>query len=722
MSTLERTVLLLRKGWRLSSVYLFAGAYAAIFIHGSFANFWESSVRKIAIIILFGAWVVVFGVKAHRRFAGSRNTDRSVTERVDLELGLLLVVGIYAAAQAAGGLSSLVYPVIFVLMAFLVVYTPQWVGFTLAATAIGIEFAIAAFGPQGISFYEGFIHSLFIVFFALINLVSTRAGIARMQRCAEKMEAEAKAARADDARAFRIIAPAKSRSGRDSRQEEVQQLTDSSMNRLKSAMHHHVALLKRTMKLNTCAVLWLDANGENLMVKQCISDMENVITKPFNKGEGVLGAVLKHRKPLRLEGLRPGYGGLIYYAEPVAVTDFIGIPILEGDNLMGVLCADRMDGRPFEHGDVEAMEASVESLLSIISNERMFNQLQKAKSEQGNLLMASEVLSRNLGEQDVVKAALNAAGQIVHFELGAVALVTEDGDQVVCEAAGPKSEGLVGVVVSATESLAAAALKNRHYLPYRGELDPKQQILLSKHSQGIFAKMHSAMVLPLSSGDTSFGTLILASSQENVFDEEVRTTLQVMTNQLGTVLENARMYQKLKELATTDGLTGLPNHRIFQEALDKKIASSTRFGNNLSLIFCDVDHFKNVNDTYGHPVGDLVLKRLSTILKKEVVRDTDLPARYGGEEFAIICEGTDTEGAVKLAERIRRDFEEEVFHTDQGTLKVTISMGIATCPIHARQKEELIERADTALYAAKEGGRNQVRTWKKGMLPQLLHK
>jgi len=715
MSTLEHTVLLLRKGWRMLSVYLFAGAFAALFVCVPFADFRESGASQIAIIILFGAWASVFGVQAYRRFAGIKNRKPAIREWDDLKLGLLLVVGTYAAVQAVGGLSSLVYPAVFMLMAFLVVHTPQWVGFTLVATTIGIEFAIAALGPKGTSFYEGFVHSLFIVFFALINLVSTRAGIARTQRCAEKKEEEAKAATADDARAFRLIAPAKSNSGRHRREEDVLRLTDSSMNRLKGAMHHHVALLKRTMKLNTCSVLWLDASGENFMVKKSISDMENVTTKPFNKGEGVLGAVLKHRKPLRLEGLRPGYAGLFYYAEPVAVTDFIGVPILEGDSLMGVLCADRIDGRPFEQGDVEAMEASVESLLSIIANERVFNQLQKAKSEQGKLLMASELLSRNPGEKDVVKAALNAAGQIVPFELGAVALVMEDGDQVVCEAAGPKSEGLVGVVVSATESLAAAALKNRHYLPYRGELDPKQQILLSKHSQGIFAKMHSAMVLPLTSGDTSIGTLLLASSQESVFDEEVRTTLQVMTNQLGAVLENARMYQKLKELATTDGLTGLPNHRIFQEALDKKIASSSRFGNNLSLIFCDVDHFKNVNDTCGHPVGDLVLKKLSSILKKEVVRDTDLPARCGGEEFAIICEGTDTEGAVNLAERIRRDFEEEVFHTDQGTLKVTISMGIATCPIHARKKDELIECADTALYAAKEGGRNQVRTWKKGM-------
>jgi two-component system cell cycle response regulator len=716
MSSLERTVFLLRKGWRISSIYLFIVAFAAIFVCAPFADFRERGASRIVITLLFGAWASVFGVQTYKRFAGiKKNRKPSIREWDDLKLGLLLVVGTYAAVQATGGLIPLIYPAVFIVMALLVIYTPQWVGFTLAATAIGIEFAIAAFRPGGTSFYEGFVHSLFILLFSLINLLSMKAGVARMQRCAEKVEAEAQTAMANEARAFRLIDPAKSISRHDIREEEAQRFTDSSMNRLKGAIDHHVDLLKRTMKLHTCAVLWLDACGENLMVKKCISDTGSVITKPVNKGDGVLGAVLKHRKPLRLEGLRPGYGGLIYYAEPVAVTDFIGIPLLEGDRLMGVLCADRIDGQPFEQRDVETMEVAMESLLSIIANERVFNQLQKAKSEQGKLLMASELLSGNPEEKDLLKAALIAVGRIVPFDLGAVALVAEDGDQVVREAAGAKSEGLVGVVVSATESLASAALKNRHYLPYRGELDPKQQILLSRQSQGLFAKMQSAMVLPLTSGETSIGTLILTSREESVFDEEVRTTLQVMTNQLGAVIENARMYQKLKELATTDGLTGLPNHRIFQESLDKKLASSTRFGNRMSVIFCDVDHFKNVNDTFGHPVGDLVLKRLSSILKKEVVRDTDLPARYGGEEFAIICEGTDTEGAVQLAERIRKEFEKEVFQTDKGRLQVTISMGIATYPIHARGKKELIELADTALYAAKEGGRNQVRAWKKGM-------
>lgn len=715
MTTTERTLSLLRKGARFFADYLFAPVFAAAFVLGPPASGGESGPNRIAVILLFGIWAVVFGAQAYRRFSGIHQRNESLRERDDLKLGLLVVAGAYAALLTAGGLAPLFYPAVFIVVALLVMYTERWVGFTLVAAAIGLEFAIVAFGSRGISLYEGIVHALFIGSFCLVNLLATRAGLERLRRRSGKAEEEARGAIANDARAFRLNATTGSKSPHDGRDREAERFTDSSINRLNGAMDHHVNLLKRTMRLHTCAVLWLDAHGETMTVKKQLSDTENVTTKPIHKGDGVLGAVLKHRKPLRLEGLRPGYAGLSYYREPVAVTDFIAIPILEGDNLVGVLCADRIDSQPFDKRDVETMEASMESLLSSIANERVFHRLQRAKSEQGKLLLASELLAKHLQEGDLLKAALLAVGRIVPFEIGAVALVSEEGDQRVCEAAGPKSEKLLGVVASPTESLAAAALKNRHYLPYRGKLVPRQQLLLSRESQQIFAKMQSALVLPLTSGESAIGTLILASPEKEVFDEEVRTTLQVMTNQLGAVIENARMYQKLKELATTDGLTGLPNHRIFQESLDKKLASSARFGTNLSVIFCDVDHFKKVNDTCGHPLGDLVLKRLAAILKKEVVRDTDLPARYGGEEFAIICEGTDTDGAVHLAERIRKEFEKEIFQTPQGMLHVTISIGIATFPLDARKKEDLIEHADTALYAAKENGRNQVRIWEKGL-------
>ncbi len=715
MSRLGQTVLLLRNVLLSAPIFLFAGAFGAFFISNAFSTVLSETRYRQVIILLFVIWAAVFGIKASLRFKKFRKLKRKQREREDLELGLLLVAGIYGAVQTAGGLNSLIYPVVFLLTAFLMVYPPKWIGFTLVGLAIGIEAAIVLFNPQGVEVETMVIHGIFIVCFALINLIFTRTEIARIRLRSEQHLAEARAAAADDARDFRLISPDRKVGRYINRQEEAELLAHSSMNELRGAMHHLVDLLKRTMGLNTCAILWLDSNGQTLQIRECLSDSENVITEPFDKWEGALGAVIQNRKSLRLGNIRSGYTGLTYYADPAAVTDFLGIPIVDNGVIQGVLVGDRLNGCEFSDADVDIFETSTNSLLRIISNERVINQLQKAKSEQTKLLDASEILSRNLSEKEVVKAALDAARKIVNFETGVLTKIVPEG-HVVRHAVGPRSETFLEDEVSMSSSLVSAAIKNRHYLPYRGEFDARQQVLISRLSQKMFLKTRSAIVLPLFSGENPLGTLVLASSEPGLFDDEIRTTLQVMSNQLGTVLENAQMYQKLEALATTDGLTGLPNHRLFQDELERRMASAARFKDKLSLVFCDVDKFKGVNDTYGHPVGDMVLRGFAGILKQDLVRSTDMAARYGGEEFAVILEATDTPGALKLANRIRTDLEKEVFHTEQRELKVTISMGVSTYPDHARSKEDLVERADIALYAAKEGGRNQVRPFEKQML------
>jgi diguanylate cyclase (GGDEF)-like protein len=176
--------------------------------------------------------------------------------------------------------------------------------------------------------------------------------------------------------------------------------------------------------------------------------------------------------------------------------------------------------------------------------------------------------------------------------------------------------------------------------------------------------------------------------------------------QAGQSIQRARLFDRTERLATTDGLTGLTNHRTFQERLETQLAQAQRYGKRVSLLLCDVDHFKSVNDTYGHPVGDEVLRGLARTLVKEA-RGTDVVARYGGEEFAIVMPETDPGGALVIAERIRDRVSRMVFDTPQGPLRVTISLGTATFPEDARTKPELVERADGCLYHAKRHGRNQ---------------
>jgi diguanylate cyclase (GGDEF)-like protein len=131
-----------------------------------------------------------------------------------------------------------------------------------------------------------------------------------------------------------------------------------------------------------------------------------------------------------------------------------------------------------------------------------------------------------------------------------------------------------------------------------------------------------------------------------------------------------------------------------------------RTGKPVSIVLTDIDKFKNVNDTYGHPVGDMVLRRLASVLAAQI-RKVDLAARYGGEEFAIVLEETDEEGARLFCERVRQEVAAQVMSSEKGPFRVTLSLGIATYPVNGTEKQLLIERADQALYAAKEGGRNR---------------
>lgn len=164
----------------------------------------------------------------------------------------------------------------------------------------------------------------------------------------------------------------------------------------------------------------------------------------------------------------------------------------------------------------------------------------------------------------------------------------------------------------------------------------------------------------------------------------------------------------LLEMANRDGLTGLYNHRYFQETLSKDFPKAVRYKEDISYLMFDIDHFKKFNDTYGHQTGDVVLKTLGSLIVK-LLRDSDLAARYGGEEFAVILYHTIKEDAFIIAERIRKTVEEYEFRSENLVLQVTISIGVASNDHpDVQDAKTLIECADKALYKAKEEGRNRV--------------
>ena len=168
--------------------------------------------------------------------------------------------------------------------------------------------------------------------------------------------------------------------------------------------------------------------------------------------------------------------------------------------------------------------------------------------------------------------------------------------------------------------------------------------------------------------------------------------------------------QALAERANRDGLSGLYNHRCFQEILAKELSRAKRYQRSLALLFMDIDHFKNFNDTNGHPAGDLVIRTIGELLTTSL-RISDTVARYGGEEFTVILPETDRTGAMTIAESLRRRVAEFPFpcrESQPGGI-LSISTGVAVFPDDGMEPEEIIEHADAALYAAKKSGRNTVR-------------
>jgi diguanylate cyclase (GGDEF)-like protein len=263
-------------------------------------------------------------------------------------------------------------------------------------------------------------------------------------------------------------------------------------------------------------------------------------------------------------------------------------------------------------------------------------------------------------------------------------------------------------------------LQNRHPLPYRGEYDAARQTVFTRRLTP--PTMPSILVLPLLVHERPLGTLVLGSRRRAAFNDAARGTLEVLASHMAVSLSNARMLRRLEELATTDGLTGLLNKRTMMEIAEQKIAAAKRFNRHLSVLVTDIDHFKKVNDTYGHDVGDVVIKGLGDILRR-MKRNTDAVARFGGEEFVVICEETDARGAMLLAERVREELLKTTFHPQNKlgengapvAVNVTCSIGVATYPESGATWDEMFKAADEALYVSKRSGRNRSTAWSPSM-------
>lgn len=657
----------------------------------------------------------------------------------ELELGLLLTTGVYLLIVATGGLASFLYPLVYALVSFLlIIHKRRWVACSWIAAAclleIGIGWASARAGVDG-AWAQVALHLTFLLFFAAGNLLVLGSLARRLRgRHADSVSAELARIR-QEARDFRLIAsqlPLSSRATR-SRDDEELRMAQGAVHAVHEQLFFSIDLLCASLDLHTAALLWVEADRDEpgagkdsrrtprLTIKEMATASEMVREDPVIESPGVLAAVLRDPKPLRLKSLG-GRRVPPYYQGPEPVTDLCVVPLADGKVVRGVLCADRIDDRPFSEQEQATLVKAGEQCLRIIEQERAFAAVERGKYEQEQFYRASELLNQALTLEEVYSKTFAALSAMAAYDLAVLTRYDAGAGEheVLAVEAGARAgegsrrdaehwQGLVshlkGRRFTDGTSLVSMAVKNRHHMPATGDYGDSSVAVFDPGCR--LDRARSVLVLPLVRGEQVLGTISVVSSRAKAYPPAAREMLRVISHQVGVSLQNARMYQSMEERATTDGLTGLTNHRAFQERLEQLHALAERSDHKFSIILTDIDHFKSVNDTYGHPVGDAVLKRVAALFTSRA-RKVDIVARYGGEEFVLVLPDTDAEGAAVFANRLREEVAAQTISSEHGSFGVTISMGVAEYPGDGRDRHELIERADQALYYCKEHGRNCV--------------
>lgn len=661
---------------------------------------------------------------------GARRLSQALDGRAhrladDLQLGLLLVTLAEAMALLAGGVRSPLFPMVYLVMAFLVAFLAPLAGVVLTGFAVALD-GLAFFGLHALSssWPELLAHAGFLTLFAVLY----QGVLAAQVVASRKAEGAAVARRLrqleERAREYRLIASGSERI--DDGPEAQARWVAAAVKEVDQALGAALEVAECALHTHTCAVFLLSPDDQALRLHDCRSRSDVLRRDPFPAGEGLLGGVVRRRMALRLSGQ---VKGVTYYERSLTVGSVLAVPLLDrrgrrgssalgrsdaggeepGGFVRGVLVADRLEARPFEDDDERLLLAVGREVLRAIEIERVMGYIKAGRDEKDRFYRAIEELNRTAKPDEVFETTLEIARGLAPLDFGALTLVEEEAGvprqhRIVKVTGVHAGQALTDHVFPDNNGLCANVVRYGTPLPGRGVKLGDRPLVFDEASE--LRGIQALKILPLKSGDRVLGTLVAAARRRGAFDDEAVRMLEVIALQAAQSLQRAQLFAAVERMATTDGLTGLHNHRHFQNLLDQQLALAQRYQKPLSFLLCDIDHFKTVNDTYGHPTGDVVLKEVSKILLQQA-RQTDHVARYGGEEFAIVLPETDSGAARAIAERIRAAVEAARFQTDLGQLKITLSLGVATFPDVADGKQGLIDQADQALYVAKRGGRNR---------------
>ena len=453
-------------------------------------------------------------------------------------------------------------------------------------------------------------------------------------------------------------------------------------------------LTKKAINATSATVFIIE--GDNLVMK---ASTEEISSEPIYVEKGYLSRSIKEKKPIIQPKLKGGFFDFVTPAKKESGV-FLCAPVLDGDIPIGVLVLGGRKEDVFGEHEKDIASDFALQIRQILRKMRRSIEIERFAKGFKALHEASRTLSTSLRLEEIAEKFVELVfGMVSSSAVGF--FLADRGRLKIIAKKGFEPENQTFYSKGTYFDL---ILKNKQSLHF-SHLDGKQGVYPFK-----IADTKSFLGIPIMSEKEVLGILAVTSKEPDAISSFQGHLLSIVADQAAMSVTNAQLHKEVEKLAVTDGLTGLYNHRHFQARLSEEFQRIERIPQSLSLMILDIDHFKKINDAYGHPAGDTVLTHLAGILKK-TLRGIDILARYGGEEFAAVLVGTESSGAKKMAERLRLSVMDTPFYIEENKLTITLSIGVAIYPQDAATKEKLIDKADQALYYAKKNGRNQVCLW-----------
>jgi len=452
-----------------------------------------------------------------------------------------------------------------------------------------------------------------------------------------------------------------------------------------------------------------DSKKKFVTIVACHNMTKDFTGSIMHPGKGAIGKVVVSGEPLIIEDYK-NWEGHLSNAESWPWKGVIAVPLKIRDLILGVIAlADSKEKRIFDQTDLRVLTLFAHQASIAIENAQLFDLITSALTNTQTLYQTARALIETENLSDIFN---NLIEQVVNsLPAKRVILITLDIDKQKITnyvVGGDKNfaptptnyqelmDGLTGWVIQ----------EGKPALSLSSERDPREKPYVQEKRQA--SQNGSLIVVPLHYRQQVLGTLTAINDiTERDYTQADVDLLETIANHAAVAIKNAQLFEEVQHLAKTDDLTGINNRRQLFTLGNRELNAAKRYQHPFTVIMLDIDNFKEVNDTYGHAIGDEALKSLAKLCQINI-RKIDILGRYGGEEFVILLPNTNLLQGYEIANRLRAQVEETTISTDAGDIKITISLGIAQMDSNSSTLAALIDLADTALYQAKNMGRNRV--------------